>query len=235
MTNDEAKKMPDYDEGLHKIVMKYCSGMMSMESCRNMEIEILTYNHILSECGKAVSRAALAPEPVDVDVCPFDADRLSSKAASMFGMIDTEQMWRTVKALRELNMSYQENPRNLIPPVEPVRGGAVEEIYRNGKEAINYLFRELQFCVDTRQTPAGYSQAHAQALDCLDRLGRAALSQAPAPDLDKIVERLEGLKFKQFVDLGSHVTTRAEAKSSFDAHNTAIDAAIEAVKQAGRG
>lgn len=46
---------------------------------------------------------------------PFDAERLSSKAASMFGMIDTEQMWRTIKALRELNMSYAENTRTATP------------------------------------------------------------------------------------------------------------------------
>lgn len=36
---------------------------------------------------------------------PFDKETLAAKACSMFGMIDTEQMMRTVKALRALNMS----------------------------------------------------------------------------------------------------------------------------------
>lgn len=53
-----------------------------------------------------------------------------------------------------------------------------DDIYRKTKEAINYLFRELQFCVDTETTPAGYSQAHAEALDGLDRLGQMATRAA---------------------------------------------------------
>lgn len=53
-----------------------------------------------------------------------------------------------------------------------------------------------------------------------------ALSQSPAPDMDKIVERLEGMKTKKYASCMSFED---------DAHNEAIDAAIEAVKQAGRG
>ena len=36
---------------------------------------------------------------------PFDEKALIGKAIDMYGMIDTEQMWRTVNAMRFLNMS----------------------------------------------------------------------------------------------------------------------------------
>jgi hypothetical protein len=37
--------------------------------------------------------------------CPFNENNLVIKALDMYGMIDTEQMYRTIKAMRELNMS----------------------------------------------------------------------------------------------------------------------------------
>jgi hypothetical protein len=42
------------------------------------------------------------------ELLPFDKERLASEACSTFGMIDTEQMMRTVKAMRKLNMSPHE-------------------------------------------------------------------------------------------------------------------------------
>lgn len=57
-----------------------------------------------------------------------------------------------------------------------------EVTYQRGKEAINYLFKELQFCVDTKETPAGYSMAHNKALDCLNRLGMIATKPRVDPD-----------------------------------------------------
>ena len=49
MTTPDNTLMPDYDEGLHKIVMNFCAATMSMEECRNMEIQILTFFKICGE------------------------------------------------------------------------------------------------------------------------------------------------------------------------------------------
>ena len=71
---------------------------------------------------------------------------------------------------------------------------------------------------------AGEHQRRRKALTTI----RAALEK-PAPDLEKIAEALEGLKKPP---LGASVRPDQIYR---DAFNAAIDAAIELIKQAGRG
>ena len=87
------------------------------------------------------------------------------------------------------------------------------EIYRRGKEAINYLFRELQYCVDTKETPAGYSQAHAEALDSLDRLGQMSMKTNPQSEASaealELAEIRERWKSRAWPSIGYFVHGQA--------------------------
>lgn len=49
----------------------------------------------------------------------FDESTLVNKAIDMYGMIDIEQMYRTVKAMRELNMSAFPAAPSVSDEVEP--------------------------------------------------------------------------------------------------------------------
>lgn len=72
----------------------------------------------------------------------------------------------------------------------PLYGGDEVETYRRGKEAINYLFKELQFCVDTKEPPAGYQHALCETLDCLKILAMKC-RHAPTVDLGMVLEALK--------------------------------------------
>lgn len=75
---------------------------------RVIETKRLSYNRGDSEYSISAAQLhehAFTTTQQAQSVQPFDKERVASKAASMFGSVDTEQMMRTVKALRELNMS----------------------------------------------------------------------------------------------------------------------------------
>ena len=54
--------------------------------------------------------------------CPFDKRRLIMQALEMYGMINEEQLMRTVKAMRALNMSPDEEPRTPSITVQELEG-----------------------------------------------------------------------------------------------------------------
>lgn len=125
--------------------------------------------------------------------------------------------------------------RNLIPTAQPV---AVDDRYdegfddghtqgyQEGREEASGFDRDLRrvvfkFLEDREQIEKGEEYTAQDIFDALIYAERAALSQSPAPDTDKIVEA-KGLL---------HEAKLKASYGNLDKAIKAIDAAIEAVKQ----
>lgn len=188
-------------------------------------------------------RADLAakPDKVDVDVAQ----------AALTNLVNGRTLESDHRIAATRIIKAHLNTRNLIPPVEPVRGDAdmdnladiyirhtkpdriqgfyykpfhvIRDVFKKSDE--QEIFRLHEDKPDAREI---YEKQHER--ECVKvglRRVIAALSQSPAPDLDKIVERLEKLrrKYEPLVDFDL---------VAIEASNDTLDAAIEiieAVKQ----
>lgn len=89
---------------------------------------------------------------------------------NMYVSDDNDEYGATVKYIR--------TPETVDQPSDESRARALVELCVKGKEAANYLIRELNFAdMDTPDfAGAGAQHAHAELLDILDKLGHAALA-----------------------------------------------------------
>ncbi len=189
--------------------------------CQNCGIEVIITPY------DEQPRADLAAKPDNVDVEKLKREAVRWCLANAANM-----------DLEELGNAFIDHlySRNLIPPVEPVRRDDARCALCGAKDDLRAGV--CYTCANPDKTCAlqvlscvteCFNDDEAEYKQCKileNYINRCALTQSPAPDLDKIAEKIEGMRKPP---LGASVPSDQLYRTAF---NVAIDAAIELIKQA---